>query len=201
MTRRLSIVFAAALAFLVQPGRAARAGELYAGGFAHDVTLGVSENGREAGQDIDVGYRTAPVEALRAIGRPMVYADYEGNDARRTSFGGVGLLWRQDWLHDRLYGQVGLGLVAHDQADHYPDPSAPGLSPAEIARREAIPDSYKALGSRVLFQPSLSLGWRLTSRLAVEAAWVHISNAHILGDPNPGLDDIGARVVWRFGRR
>jgi hypothetical protein len=199
MTRLRSIVLAAALA--ASTAGMARAGELYAGGFAHDITLGVSENGREAGQDINVGYRTEAVDGLRGIGRPMIYADYYGNTARRTSFGGAGFLWRRSWLRDRLYGQAGLGLVLHDQADHYPDPNTPGLDPAEVARREALRDSYKALGSRLLFQPSLSLGWRLTPRVAVEAAWVHISNAHILGNPNPGLDDVGARVVWRFGKR
>ena len=34
---------------------------------------------------------------------------------------------------------------------------------------------------------------------AVEATWTHISNAHLRTGINPGMDDLGVRVVKRFG--
>lgn len=178
---------------------AAHADEVYVGAFAHDVSIGTSENSRERGQDIDIGYRSGAVQALKPLGRPRLYADFAGNDAGRTSSGALGFLWRDDWFRERLYGQVGFGLALHDNYVKYRDPYAPALTSAETERRLAITRDFKALGSRFLFQPSLGLGWRLGPRLALEADWVHVSNAHILGRTNPGLDDVGGRVVWRFG--
>jgi hypothetical protein len=180
---------------------AARADEIFLGGFTHDVTLHVSENGREQGQDIDVGYRTEKLDLLKAIGRPQFYGELFANDARRTSFAALGLTWRQDWLHDRLYGQFGFGGAYEDQRPTYLDPYAPGLTLAQRDERYVTEQSFKALGSRILFHPSFALGWRLTPHLAAEATWAHFSNAGLLGRVNPGLDDVGARLVWRFGGR
>lgn len=51
-----------------------------------------------------------------------------------------------------------------------------------------------ALGSRILFEPELGIGLRLTPRITVEASWVHLSHATLFSRQNPGIDNIGARV-------
>ena len=53
----------------------------------------------------------------------------------------------------------------------------------------------RGLGSRVLFEPELALGWRASERLAVEARWMHISHAQLFdGKQNPGFDMMGLRL-------
>lgn len=177
---------------------AARADEIYVGGYAHDVSSFISSHGIERGEDIEVGYRTAPFDGMAGIGRPMVYGTFFANTARRTNYGSVGFLWRANWLHDRLYGQVGLGAALHDQATEHQDPFAPGLTPAQMNERFYQEQNFKALGARVLFNPSLALGVRLSRRWALEGVWSHISNAG-LGKTNPGMDNFGGRLVFKFG--
>jgi hypothetical protein len=198
MARLAGAATFAALALCGSGG--ARADEVALGAYAHDVDTFISSHAREAGADIEVAYRTSPIEGLRAIGRPMIVLELFGNTAGRTSFGSLSFTWRRYWLHERLYGQIGFGMAIHDHFDEIPDPYAPGLPPAEAQHRLAIAQNFKALGTRVLFDDQLALGWRLTPRFAIEASWVHISNAG-LGHSNPGLDDFGGRLVWRFGPR
>jgi lipid A 3-O-deacylase len=178
---------------------AARADELFVGGYAHDVSAGISGRGIEPGQDIEGGYNTAPITFLSAIGRPMLYFEYLGNDAGRTSFGAIGFFWRRA-IVGRLYGEIGLGGALHDGVDTYQNPDEPGISTAEMEHRLFIMERFKDMGSRFLFHPSLALGVRLSPRWAVEGVWNHFSNAG-LGRVNPGLDDFGGRLVFRFGPR
>ena len=42
---------------------------------------------------------------------------------------------------------------------------------------------------------------RITPRLATELSYVHISNAHILSNINPGMDDMGMRLVYSLEPR
>ena len=55
------------------------------------------------------------------------------------------------------------------------------------------------LGSRVLFEPELSIGWKATERLSVEASWIHLSHAQLASRQNPGLGDLGVRLIYRYG--
>jgi lipid A 3-O-deacylase len=47
-----------------------------------------------------------------------------------------------------------------------------------------------------LFEPEIALGAKLSDRTAFEVSWVHVSNATLLSGQNPGLDFIGARLVF-----
>jgi hypothetical protein len=191
---------AAGAAILAGSAGAAHADEVLVGGYAHNVQSFISSRNWEAGNDFEVGYRTAPFNELHLIGRPMLYASYFANDKGRTSFGAVGFQWRRYMLHGRLYGQVGLGGAVHTQQDLLKNPYQPGISPLVEAERIYIVKNYKPLGTRFLFNPNLALGVRITQRLSAEAVWTHISNAG-LGPINPGMDDFGARLVFRFGPR
>ena len=53
-------------------------------------------------------------------------------------------------------------------------------------------------GSRILFEPEIGIGYQVSERVAVEAAWVHVSHAQLLSRQNPGMDSIGIRLSWRL---
>ena len=51
----------------------------------------------------------------------------------------------------------------------------------------------------MLFEPELSLGWKATERLSMELSWIHLSHARLAGHYNPGVADVGLRVLYRYG--
>lgn len=179
-----------------------RAGEVFIGALAHDFDSGLSSAPREGHTtDIELGLRSQPLQGLRYILRPMAYVQAELNTGRRTNFYAVGLEWRRDLPHTRLYGAFNLGLAAVDGYVNPPNYTSPGLDSAQVARNRYLYETNKAMGSDVVFNPGLSAGLRITSRLAMELTWQHYSNAGLFGKENPGMDNIGARAVYRFGGR
>jgi lipid A 3-O-deacylase len=56
------------------------------------------------------------------------------------------------------------------------------------------------LGSRILFEPEISVGYRVSRRVSAEAAWTHISNAQLFSKQNPGLDMMGVRLAFALGQ-
>ena len=149
--------------------------------------------------DVQLIYRTAPLPIALAL-RPRLAGRLQFNTGGKTSFASIGAEWRQDLLHGRLYGQVGIGLATHDGYDFTPNPFEPGL-PREVAlSRYRVYRTRTAFGSRVLFNPNLSLGVRLTDRWAVEVAWEHFSHAQLFSRQNSGNDTAGLRFVRSLGR-
>lgn len=142
--------------------------------------------------DIQLAYRTTP---LRFLLKPRLAAKAQISTAGRTSFASLGAEWRQHVLRGRLYGQVGIGLTVHDGYRFTPDPFAPGMSPAEAERRYDIYRRRTSFGSQLLFNPNASIGVRLNPRWAVELAWEHFSHRQIFSDQNPGIDNLGLRLV------
>lgn len=159
----------------------ALAQEIYLGGSFHAVDLPTSlESGESGGHDIQAGIRSAPVEALSALGSPSVYLHAQVGVDRRTSLAAAGLSWKLG--KGRLYARPGIGLAVH--TDRMP---------------EYLPDGTRIdLGSRVLFEPELAVGVRMNDRVAAELSWVHTSHARLFGGQNPGMDFIGARVVLQL---
>lgn len=160
-----------------------------------DLYQGEEEGGTA---DVQIVYRSAP---LTTALKPRLTAKLQINTDDRTSFASVGAEWRQHVLNGRFYGQVGIGLTIHDGYRFTPDPFVGGLSPAELRRRVDIYLNRTAFGSRVLFNPNLSIGVRLGERWAIEAAYEHFSHAQIFSKQNPGIDNLGIRLVHSFGRR
>lgn len=193
------ILRVAAVAAVFAGAGAARADEVFLGAAAHDVGSFISSHPVEPGPDVDLGYNSAPLSGLSAIGRPMITFEYLPNTQGRTSFGAIGFTWRRN-LIGGLYGQIGFAGALHDQATMHQDPFEPGISTAEMQHRLFVDENFKAMGSRFLFHPSLALGWRFSDRWALEGVWNHFSNAG-LGKVNPGMDDFGGRLVFRFGPR
>lgn len=104
-------------------------------------------------------------------------------------------------FHDRLYGQVGIGVAVHDGYAFTPDPFVAGLPVDEARRRYAIYLRRTSFGSHILFNPNASIGVRLSPRWAVEASWEHFSHRQLFSETNPGIDHLGIRLIHQFGTR
>lgn len=192
-----SAVAAAVLALSLCAGRA-EAGEAFAGVYAHDLDDPFSIGDFEGGAQVVVGARTTALDELAFLGRPRVHLLVAINTQGGTNYLASGLSWRFN-LTDRFYVQPGIGLGVHDGKVGLPSPDAPGLSEAERQKRLSNQLTKLDLGSRVLFEPELSVGWKATRRLSVELNWIHLSHAQLAGPQNPGLGDVGVRVLYRYG--
>lgn len=173
--KMLGLSGAAVLGFL--PG-SAFAQEVYVGASFHGVDTPFSLETYERGEDIQAGIRSAPIKALKAIGSPQAYLHAQVSLDNQTSMAAAGLSWK---IGKTFYLRPGIGLAIHD-----------GDIPKAVAGRRVD------LGSRILFEPEISLGLKLSERTALELSYVHISNATLLSGQNPGLEFMGARFVWKL---
>ncbi|WP_165362154.1 acyloxyacyl hydrolase [Qipengyuania thermophila] len=170
------------LAVFAAAASPASAQEVFGGFYAHAVDTPFTLETGEGGAAVQFGYRFAPSRALAFAGSPEPYVFASVNTAGDTSFAGGGLSWKADL--GPVYLRPGIGLVIHN---------APAL------RVDEDTGLRTDLGSRVLFEPELAVGTRLTPRLAIEASWVHISNGRFFNQrQNPGIDTIGVRLNWRL---
>lgn len=176
----------------------AAAGEVFAGIYAHDVDDGISYGQFEDGAQIVIGARTTALDELKLLGRPRVHVLAGVNTSGGTNYVATGLAWRFN-VNERLYVQPGIGVAVHDGRVNLPSPDEPGLSPEERLERQRDFQTKLDLGSRVLFEPELSVGWKATRRLSVELSWIHVSHAKLADDYNPGLGDVGIRLLYRYG--
>lgn len=177
---RLSILAAAFATGLAVP---AQAGELFGGVYAHAVDTPFTFDTGEGGADVQIGVRSDPIEALRAIGKPSAHVFGSLNSEEGgTDFVAAGLSWKVD--AGPVYIRPGVGLALHNAPDLRVDP-------ATRIRTD--------LGSRVLFEPEIAIGTDLSERVSVEASWVHISNARLFNrEQNPGIDMMGVRLNWKI---
>ena len=164
---------------LVAAATPARASEIFGGLLAHDVDTPLSKGAYEDGADIEIGWRGSPSNALAFIGRPQPYAFAAIATSGETHVAAAGLGWRLGG--GRFYARPGLGLAVHTRSSH------------------GVRNGFRTdLGSRILFEPELGLGYRISDRLSIEAAWVHVSHAQLFSRQNPGMDSIGLRVSFRL---
>lgn len=98
-----------------------------------------------------------------------------------TSFAGAGLSWTVG--KGPVYVRPAVGVVIHD----WPERSA-------FAGRRA------ALGSRVLFEPEMAVGYRLNGRISLEASWMHISQGRLFLNSKIPASTCSA-PVWTWGYR
>ena len=197
---RRPLLFGTGLAGLLAAlGAPAAAGELWGGVYAHDVE-DVSIGGYESGPQLAAGAISAPIDALRLVGRPSVHALGALNSQGGTNYAAAGLSWRVP-LGRRAYVRPGLGVGVHDGEVDLPSPYAGGLTPQQRYERMQRGQHELDLGSRVLVELELALGWQVSERVAFEASWLHLSHGQFSGGQNPGLSDLGVRVVYQFGAR
>lgn len=156
----------------------AQAGEVFGGLYVHGVDTPLTLGGSpEGGVDVQLGYRGGPIIKGTAL-EPYVFGSL--NSKGDTHFAAAGLSWK---FGDRVFIRPGLGLAIHSGSARNGD--------------DRFNDRIE-FGSRILFAPELGIGARINERATVEASWVHLSHATLLGRQNPGIDNIGARLSWKL---
>ena len=152
----------------------ASASEAFGGLYIHGVDTPLSIGGVEGGMDVQLGWRGGRIG--RTPLQPYVFGAI--NTAGETSYAAAGLSAK---FGDRIFVRPGLGIAVHNgSAKDYEDPT----------------NGKTDFGSRVLFEPELAVGARLSSRATLEASWVHMSHAQIFGHQNPGMDNFGVRLSF-----
>ena len=158
----------------------AYAQEVFAGVAAHGVDTPFTLKTHEDGADIQLGVRSDPIEGLKLIGKPSAYIFGSVNTNGDTNLIAAGLSWK---IGQQFYVRPGIGLAVHD---------GPKLRFDTKGRRTD-------LGSRILFEPEIGVGYQIDPRFSIEAHWSHVSHARLFNSKqNPGLDMIGARVNVKF---
>lgn len=175
--RKVLLPFAA---FLLPAAAAAEpagiVSELRFGLLRHDA--GIVSHHKEPGVDVNGEVLFVSPDFLEAIGAPRPHLGVEVNSEGQTSQAYVGLSWTWDF-HPSFFLEGSLGAAVHNgNLDKY-DPVR------------------KALGSRVLFRESVSLGMRINEQLSLSLFVDHISNAG-LARYNGGMDGLGLRIGYRF---
>ena len=166
-----SFLLSAAAVLAAMP-TATSAGELFGGLYVHDVKLPTNISGIEGGIDVHLGWRGG------RIGKTPLqpYAFGALNTSGETSYAAAGVSAR---FGDRIFIRPGLGIAVHNG------------SADDFFRTDRI-----AFGSRVLFEPELGVGARISDRATIEASWVHMSHAQLFGRENPGIDNLGVRLTF-----
>jgi lipid A 3-O-deacylase len=178
MAPRAAFLLPTLAAFVPAP---AFAQELFAGVLVHDVHLPFDLSGQENGAELELGYRSRALGGLGLIGGPSFYLRGALAASGGTDFVSAGLSWRLG--HGRFYAQPALGLAV--QTGKMPVFDASG--------------TRTDLGSRLVFEPELAVGYRIAPRVSVEAALVHRSHAGLFNSrQNPGMDSLGLRLNFRL---
>lgn len=165
-----ALAFSAAAALSV--ATPAQAGELFGGLYVHDVDTPLTLSGVEGGMDVQLGYRGGKIGKTPL--QPYVFGAL--NTAGETSYAAAGLSAK---FGDRIFFRPGLGIAIHN---------------GSAANFEDFENGKVDFGSRVLFEPEVNAGVRLNDATTLEASWVHLSHAQLLGEQNPGMDNFGARL-------
>jgi hypothetical protein len=156
----------------------AHASDIFGGVLAHDIDSPLTLGGREDGADFQIGWRGERIRGLSVVGAPSPYVFGSVHSGGDTHFAAAGLSWR---IGDRLFVRPGIGLAVHSR------------------RSDGVANGVRTdLGSRILFEPELGVGYQISERVAIEASWVHISNAQLLSRQNPGMDSVGVRLSYRL---
>jgi hypothetical protein len=172
--KKVWAAFAVALSFVSAP---AAASEVFGGLYAHDTNV-VTKSGLESGVDLELGWRGERMHFLHGIGSPSPHVLVSLNSAGDTHFAAAGVSWK---IGHTVYFRPGVGVAIHT-----------GPSDFDLTGQRIY------LGSRVLFEPEVGIGYQATQRFSVEASWVHLSHAMLAGGQNPGLDTMGIRLNYKL---
>ena len=172
--------------------------EVRAGVTVHD--LGWSIVNADGDEEKSIAFNAEIIfeepEFLKWALSPQPYIGGTLNVEGNTSYGGAGLLWRQN-LGKKFYGDFAFGLVVHDGI----------LDVDDIDARAGDDDdeffdlifNRNRYGSSVLFRQQLTLGINLSEEWAAEGFVEHISHGGLLSNgPNEGSDAAGFRLNRKF---
>jgi hypothetical protein len=172
------ILLAAAVSAALFTGTGARAGEVFGGVFVHDVKTGITASGIEDGVDLQIGYRGERFGSSTNQFVPAPYVFVSANSVGDTNFAAAGVSWK---FGRQLYFRPGIGIAVHDG----PKRVEPGRDRIDF-------------GSRILFEPEAAVGYQFHEKVSAELSIVHLSHAKLFSSQNPGIDNIGVRVNYRF---
>ena len=150
-----------------------------------EMRLGVMRHGvhvfvdaEEEGLDVNAEVLFTSPDFMRILLSPRPHLGGSLNTSGDTSQLYFGLTWDVD-LFDPVFFELSFGGAVHD------------------GETNDDGEDQKALGCRVLFRESLSLGWRFDEHHSLSVMLDHISNAQLC-DHNEGLDTLGLRYGYRF---
>jgi lipid A 3-O-deacylase len=166
--------------------------EVKLGLLAHDISL-FAANPKEDGVDVnaEVLFVKLPFADAGRPGwlnflltpRPTIGGTINTNGG--TSFGYLDLAWTVDYAdqifssNDGLFGSFEFGGAIHDGPLDSDDPNR------------------ESMGSRADFHLAAELGYRFDQHFNAAIYYEHISNAG-LASPNPGINNAGVRLGYRF---
>ncbi len=174
-----ALLLALPAAAAAQTGSREYRNEVFVGAFAHDVDSPLNLRGLGEGVDFQLGWRGGRIRGLSAIGAPQPYAFVAINTGGSSEhYAAAGISWK---IGRTVYLRPGIGLAVH-------------TAPTDPNR----PEPREALGSRILFEPELAVGVQVGERVSIEASLVHMSHATLFDGHNPGIDNVGLRLNYRF---
>ncbi|NBB15171.1 hypothetical protein GVN21_07360 [Caulobacter sp. SLTY] len=177
-----AVFVGAAMALGLGFAGAAQAGEVGVGVGAHDVDLWKEQCCFEGGQNLELHWRSDPLEVDRGLGIWRLWAIGSVNSDEGTNFAAGGIQ-RRFWGDKKVYAQLSVGLAVHDGEDGDP----PVANPDRIY-----------FGSPVLIASEAAAGVNFNENWSGEIAYFHMSHAGLAGDQNPGLDVISVRLIKKF---
>lgn len=186
---RSSLVLAGLSLALVAPASAQLVEEFRLGVVAHDVV-----DHAEDGPQISVEALFKSPDFLSAVGapRPYVYGSFSTQGYTNLVATGLNWTWSPGEGPWSLEGAVGISY--NDGVDDIVD-----LPPDDPFRIETA-NTRALLGSEWLFHSRLGVDYALTERWAVGVYYEHFSHGQILASGrNQALDEVGARIGYRFG--
>ena len=151
--------------------------ELKLGVLDHDIAIGGHHV--EPGVDANAELLFVSPGLLAPILAPRPHLGVTVNSDGKNSYAYAGLTWLAAF--GNVFADLGLGGAVHD-------------GPDSVSR---FTTNHKGLGTRVLFHEELEIGYRFSPAWSVAAFLDHISNAN-LGNHNPGLTNLGARMGYSF---
>ena len=182
----------------------AQVAEVRAGIGVHDLRVIGNQPVRERSVVLNGEILFEEPEFLKWALSPQPYIGGQLNLERHTSFGGAGLVWRQNF-GKQLYSDLAVGFVIHDGTLGIVLPSVDldGLSIEEtraIFRErfilsESLRNTTIEYGSRVLIREQLTLGYLMNANWAIEGYFEHVSHGNFWTDAeNDGSDSAGFRI-------
>ncbi|NBC20077.1 MAG: hypothetical protein GVY06_03365 [Alphaproteobacteria bacterium] len=164
------------------------------GVFQHNICVIDCKNAdKEDGPNLEGELVLASPQILEFALSPRPFIVGSVNTAGKTSYGGAGLAWQFGFAGDWHF-EPALAYVIHDGAVESPFPQGD-------PRSDAFSQENVLFGSEDLFRTSFSLGRDFGDNWGGQLTYEHLSHGQILGDGrNQGIDNIGLRLFWRFGR-